>query len=250
MANYICIVEEIKNGFSIYYPDFGNVIEVCDSYENSLLKAKENLVSLIGELLVNKLDIPEPRSIEDIEETYNKGVNFVGFKIIEVTSMDFEVKKENYFDKKLKTYNEYLAKFISGEDMSQFRERANLFLIDRENLSDEVETQGALYSYIANMCAVATQNRNKAKIDEKVVRANVRIVLKREGCDIPKPTVDDLSALAESDPEVLQAVADTIHTERILDHLEADREACRQKGDMLRLLAVDMRREIMLKERM
>lgn len=153
-----------------------------------------------------------------------------------------------YLDDKLKSYNDYLSKFISGEDMNSFRERANLFYIDRDNLSEEVEAQAALYSYIANMCAVATQERNKAKIEEKVIRANVRLVYKIEGCPgIAKPTVDDLAAKAETDPLVLEAVADCISKERILDHLEADREACRQKGEMLRLLAVDLRREMMLK---
>lgn len=153
----------------------------------------------------------------------------------------------SYLDDKLEKYNNYLAKFISGEDMDQFRERAELFQIDSAKLSEEVESQGALYSYIANMCAVATQQRNTAKIEEKVVRASVRLALKIGGCEIPKPTIDDLAALSEKDPQVLQSVANCIEKERILDHLEADREACRQKGEMLRLLAVDLRREMSLK---
>lgn len=152
------------------------------------------------------------------------------------------------FEERIRNYEQYL-KEIKEDDRDRIFKRAEQFHIDENNLSEHVSHQAAFYNYIANRVAIQQARRNAAKLEEKVRKAERRLALKSDG-SLGKLTVDDLSAMVEKDSEVLNACADHIIEQRELDQLEADREACRQKGDMLKLLAIDVNREIRMKSGM
>lgn len=151
-------------------------------------------------------------------------------------------------EERIKNYEKYV-KEISEDDRDRIFKRAQQFAIDENNLTEEVAHQGAIYSYIANRVAIQQARRNAAKLEEKVVKAKRRLEIKGDG-SLGKLTVDDLSAYVEKDSLVLNACADHIIEQRDLDSLEADRDACKQKGDMLKLLAIDVNRELRIKSGM
>lgn len=150
-------------------------------------------------------------------------------------------------DEKINEYEKYLNEALSEEDRGYARQRAEFFKIDIPNISEEVATQAGTFAYIANLCAVQTQKRNTAKLEEKVTKSRRRLEIKQISTKEEKLTVDDLTAKVETDVEVCNACGQHIYEERILNHLEADREAAKQKSQMLYLLTNDIKREQMLK---
>jgi hypothetical protein len=148
------------------------------------------------------------------------------------------------FEEKINSYQTYLQDAFSEGDFKSARERAKQFDINELDLSEEVASQPAMFSYIATLYAKAKGNRNKAKLDVKVCEAVVKRRLKDEN---PKLTVDATAAMAISDPEVLQQHGNFIAAEELVDHLDADVEASRQKSDMLKLLSAMIKREQNLK---
>ena len=150
-------------------------------------------------------------------------------------------------EERIKRYDNYLESF-SDEEKAYAKERAEQFEINMTNLSEEVSQQASMFSYVANLATFQTKKRNIAKLEEKVTKARIRLEVKLSPpMNIPKPTVDDLGALVEKNEEVVLACIDTINQERLLDHLEADREALKQKSQMLMLLTDVLKRELMLK---
>lgn len=149
-------------------------------------------------------------------------------------------------ENRIDQYDKFLNGILSGEIKDEARARAEVFAIGQKDLTEQVEEQPGIYSYISTLCAAQEAERNKAKLEEKITKARTRIAIK-ESPPPGKWTADDYGALAESDPSVVQACAEHIYQQRILDHLEADKEASRQKGEMLRLLALSLKQEQMLK---
>ena len=148
---------------------------------------------------------------------------------------------------RIEKYDSYLENFTE-EERAYAKERALEFDIDIYNLSDEVSQQAGMFGYIANMVATQDKKKNIAKLEEKIVKARIRLEVKlNPPANIPKPTVDDLGALVEKHEDVLMACVNHIKQQEILDHLEADKEAAKQKSQMLMLLTDMIKREIMLK---
>jgi hypothetical protein len=155
---------------------------------------------------------------------------------------------EEYFNKKMAMYEQYVSETFDADFKVKAKERAQFFMIDVTELSEEVETNPATYDYIARLVAKATEMRNAAKIDEKACRANRRLQIKGEITS--KITVDDLSAMVDCDPQVLQYAGQHIFAQQMLDDYQADKEAAFQKHEMLKMLAADLKRERMLKSGM
>lgn len=152
------------------------------------------------------------------------------------------------FEENLVCYNQFVNSCFSEESVNRSKERAKVFLIDENNLSDEVASQPAMYSYIANLLAHAKKERNKTKLDLKVVEANIKRSLAEERDSSGKKlTVDAIGAIALTHQDHLTAQARWIEAEELVDHMEADQEASKQKGQMLSLLASTIKREQMLK---
>jgi hypothetical protein len=156
---------------------------------------------------------------------------------------------KEYFNKKMEMYEQYVHEAFDAEFKVKSKARAEFFMIDVTELSDEVDSNPAVFDYIARLVAKATEMRNAAKIDEKVIRAKMRLQIKEEQ-PIAKMTVDDLSALVDSCPQVIQAVGEHIFAQNMLDDYQADKDAAYQKHEMLKMLAADLKREKMLKSGM
>jgi len=154
-----------------------------------------------------------------------------------------------FFDKKIEAYDEYIKDHFDADFKAKTKARSEFFLVDVTELSSEVETSPAFYSYVSRLVAKATEARNAAKIDEKSIKARVRLDLKQNP-PIVKPTVDDLSALVDSHPQVLQACGEHIYAQNLLDEFQSDKDAAYQKHEMLKMLAADLKREKMLKSGM
>jgi hypothetical protein len=155
---------------------------------------------------------------------------------------------EEYFNKKMEMYEQYVNKAFDAEFKTKSKERAQFFMIDVTELSNEVETNPAVFDYIARLVAKATEMRNAIKIDVKACRAKRRLEIKDSVTT--KVTVDDLSAMVDSDPEVLQYEGQYIFAQNMLDDYQSDKDASFQKHEMLKMLAADLKREKMLKSGM
>jgi hypothetical protein len=59
--------------------------------------------------------------------------------------------------------------------------------------------------------------------------------------------VNDLEALVQVHPDVIEAVAEHISATSLVNQLSADTDALRQRGDMLKLLRTAMEQERLLK---
>jgi predicted RNase H-like HicB family nuclease len=77
MKTYIALFEYVngkneENGFSVVFPDFPGFVTSGKTYEKAYSMAFEGLASHIKFLEENKVPIPEPRTMEQIEDTWEE----------------------------------------------------------------------------------------------------------------------------------------------------------------------------------
>jgi predicted RNase H-like HicB family nuclease len=77
MKTYIAFFECIKgkngkNGYSVVFPDFPGLVTAGNSYEETYKLAHEGLASHINFLEKKDVSIPEPRTMEQIENTWEE----------------------------------------------------------------------------------------------------------------------------------------------------------------------------------
>jgi predicted RNase H-like HicB family nuclease len=75
MKTYIALFEQVhgenkENGYSVVFPDFPGLITAGNSYEETYRMAHEGLASHIKLLEKSNIPIPEPRTIEQIEDVW------------------------------------------------------------------------------------------------------------------------------------------------------------------------------------
>jgi len=72
MTTYIALFEyeQGKQGFSVVFPDFPGLVSAGDTYEDALQMAHEALAGHIEVLQDYNEQIPEARTIEQIERTW------------------------------------------------------------------------------------------------------------------------------------------------------------------------------------
>jgi len=72
MTTYIALFEyeQGKQGFSVVFPDFPTLVTAGDTYEETLQMAHEALAGHIEVLQEYNEQIPEPRTIEEIQKTW------------------------------------------------------------------------------------------------------------------------------------------------------------------------------------
>jgi predicted RNase H-like HicB family nuclease len=97
MKNYIALFEyeNGKKGFSVVFPDLPGLITAGDSYEDTVRMAHEGLASHIKFLREENEIVPNPRSIEQIEETWadwNEWNNNYKFLIVPISLLPITTK--------------------------------------------------------------------------------------------------------------------------------------------------------------
>jgi hypothetical protein len=151
---------------------------------------------------------------------------------------------------KIAVYNDFLKDHFSENDLNVAEKRAELFKVDRDNLSDEVSNQPAISNYIGQMSAKAEAERIKSKIELRSVRGSAWINISRQR-DVntgKNLRIDDVKALIENDPLVLSSEAELAHAEKVLNAIKADEEASKQKYRMLELMGALVKQELYLKD--
>lgn len=165
---------------------------------------------------------------------------------------EFE-EKLSKLEGKLDKYDEYLTHPSLQEYKAVARDRARQFEININAMDEEVSTQPAMYSYIGSQWAKARSMRNVAKLEVKTVEAGIKRRIKEQD---PRPankggiSVDQLESMVQTDPQYLQAVGELNDYERLVDQLEIDLDASKQKAQMLYLLRDVISREQSLKTSM
>ena len=72
VKSYPAILEKVKKGYSVYFPDLPGAISGGKNYEDAISKAQECLsLHLYGMLSDNEI-LPDPSHIDDIIKTINK----------------------------------------------------------------------------------------------------------------------------------------------------------------------------------
>jgi predicted RNase H-like HicB family nuclease len=90
MKTYIALFEyeQDKAGFSVVFPDLPGLITAGDTYEDTVRMAHEGLASHINFLREEGEKIPEPRTLEQIEETWEDWREWEGnykFMVVPIT---------------------------------------------------------------------------------------------------------------------------------------------------------------------
>ncbi|GHV89771.1 HicB family protein [Spirochaetia bacterium] len=75
MKSYIAFFEYVngkngKNGYSVVFPDFPGFVTAGDTYEEAYRMAHEGLAAHIKFLEKDNTPVPEPRTMEQIENTW------------------------------------------------------------------------------------------------------------------------------------------------------------------------------------
>jgi predicted RNase H-like HicB family nuclease len=99
MTTYIALFEyeQGMRGFSVVFPDFPGLITAGDTYEETLQMAHEALVGHMEVLRNCNEHIPEPRTIELIQETWedwNEWRNNYSFFIVPITMLSQSKKSK------------------------------------------------------------------------------------------------------------------------------------------------------------
>lgn len=66
-VRYLVFVEHDDAGYSAVFPDFPGAGTSGDTFEEALARAEDNLTAHIDGLVQEKLDVPRPRSIEELK---------------------------------------------------------------------------------------------------------------------------------------------------------------------------------------
>ena len=67
LRRYLVLVEHDDAGFSVVFPDFPGAGTSGDTLEEALARAEDNLAAHIDGLVRGKLDVPRPRSVEELK---------------------------------------------------------------------------------------------------------------------------------------------------------------------------------------
>jgi predicted RNase H-like HicB family nuclease len=97
MKTYIALFEyeNDKKGFSVIFPDLPGLITAGEDYEDTVRMAHEGLTSHINFLKQEGEKIPEPRTIEKIEETWedwNEWAHNYKFLVVPVSVLPVTTK--------------------------------------------------------------------------------------------------------------------------------------------------------------
>lgn len=148
---------------------------------------------------------------------------------------------------KLKRYTENFDMGDIGQDeVDGYVVKAGYFTIDGSNLVEEVERQAAEYGYLSSLHVRAKREENKAKLKLKVLEAQFKIQLNQENegrTRGERMTVDYIESLVQNDQSVRNASAEYFRCQERCALLESYKEASRQKAEMLKLIAVNVRKE-------
>jgi predicted RNase H-like HicB family nuclease len=102
MKTYIALFEYEydKKGFSVVFPDLPGLISAGDDYEDTVRMAHEGLAAHINFLKEEGESIPEPRTIEQIGETWEdwqEWVNNYQFMVVPVSLLPVSTKAKKRF---------------------------------------------------------------------------------------------------------------------------------------------------------
>jgi predicted RNase H-like HicB family nuclease len=97
MTTYIALFEyEVgSDGFSIIFPDLPGLVTAGDDYDDAFHMAHEGLASHINFLKSEGDPIPEPRTLEQIEQSWNDWEEWVDnykFLVVPVTLLPITTK--------------------------------------------------------------------------------------------------------------------------------------------------------------
>lgn len=128
------------------------------------------------------------------------------------------------------------------------------FSLDVEDLQEEVLKQPSNFSYYAVRAARAKEQEELAKVELKRIEAQVFLekinaVVGYSKDGIPKnPTVSQAEHMVTIDPRHVEAQNRYLSAKGTADLYRTDADACAVKGDMLRLLSFNIKRELEQKD--
>lgn len=94
MVRYLVLVERDDAGYSVVVPDFPGAGTSGDTIEGALARAEDNLAAHIDGLIQEKLEVPEPRSLEALKADIDLAEDWATDPIIAVVPVLFPEKAE------------------------------------------------------------------------------------------------------------------------------------------------------------
>jgi len=154
--------------------------------------------------------------------------------------------------RKLESYDQYLEDTIEADVLEAFKERAARYAVDDTNLDEDVMLNAADMDYVGHLLTAQRTICLKLEMKLKSIKATKRKEIKRHDPRNAKsggPTIDDITAMLDSDLEIAQATVELRKVEAAREHMEEDLKAAAQKARMLEITAARQGRKAYIKKR-
>ncbi len=101
VKNYIALFEYVKGekGFSVVFPDFPGCITAGDDYEETVKMAQEALALHIHGMKADGDEIPEPRTLEQIMNTWDDWMEWkekYDFLVVPIPALPLKATKKRF----------------------------------------------------------------------------------------------------------------------------------------------------------
>lgn len=135
---------------------------------------------------------------------------------------------------------------VGDESFEDAFARASV-VIDQNDLNLEFITLSSRYAYFSEKYVEAVREVQKAKMDLEHIQA-AKLLLYREHAKVctPKPTVDEVNAKVQIDPEVMRAELHLLDKDIVKQKTRHILDAMMIKRDMLQSLGAKVRAEMAL----